>query len=256
MTFFAPACIAFILGAVIGSFLNVCIYRIPAGESIVHPPSRCPACGSGIRWYQNVPVVSYLLLGGKCAACKVRISPRYPLVEALTGLLFVVVLYRFGFQWATPVYWLFAAALIVITFIDLDHQIIPDVISLPGIVVGFLCSFAIPWLSWGDSLIGILVGGGSLYLVAVGYELLTKKEGMGGGDIKLLAMIGAFLGWQAILPVIFLSSFVGSLVGVPVMLLKKADSKLAIPFGPFLAAAALFYLFWGPPLIRWYLGLF
>ena len=247
---------SFILGAVIGSFLNVCIYRIPAGESIVHPPSRCPACGAGIRWHQNVPILSYILLRGRCAACRVRISPRYPLVEALSGLLFALVFFHFGFQWATHVYWLFAASLIVITFIDLDHQIIPDVISLPGIVVGFICSFAVPWLSWSDSLIGILVGGGSLYLVAVGYELLTKKEGMGGGDIKLLAMIGAFLGWQAVLPVIFLSSFVGSLVGVPIMLLKKADSKLAIPFGPFLAAAALFYLFWGPPLIRWYLGLF
>jgi leader peptidase (prepilin peptidase)/N-methyltransferase len=247
---------SFALGAVIGSFLNVCIYRIPAGVSIVHPPSRCPACGSGIRWYQNVPMLSYILLRGRCADCGVRISPRYPLVEALTGLMFVLVLYRFGIQGPTLVYWLFAAALIVITFIDLDHQIIPDVISLPGIVVGFLCSFAVPWLSWGDSLLGILAGGGSLYLVAVGYELLTKKEGMGGGDIKLLAMIGAFLGWQSILPIVFFSSLVGTLVGVPVMLIKKADSKLAIPFGPFLAAAALFYLFWGPTLIRWYIGLF
>jgi leader peptidase (prepilin peptidase)/N-methyltransferase len=246
---------SFILGAVIGSFLNVCIYRIPAGESIVHPPSRCPACGSGIRWYQNIPILSYLFLRGRCTGCGVRISPRYPLVEALTGLLFALVLYRFGFQWVTPVYWLFAAALIVITFIDLDHQIIPDVISLPGIVVGFLCSFAVPWLTWTDSLLGILVGGGSLYLVAVGYELLTRKEGMGGGDIKLLAMIGAFLGWKAVLPIVFISSFMGTLVGVPVMLIKKADSRLAIPFGPFLAAAALFYLFWGPGLIRWYLGL-
>jgi len=246
----------FTLGAIIGSFLNVCIYRIPAGESIVHPPSRCPACGSGIRWYQNVPVLSYMLLGGKCASCRTRISPRYPLVEALTGVLFVLVFYHFGFQGATLVYWLFAAALVTITFIDLDHQIIPDVISLPGIVVGFLCSFAVPWLSWTDSLLGILAGGGSLYLVAVGYELLTRKEGMGGGDIKLLAMIGAFLGWKAILPIVFISSFMGTLVGVPLMLIKKADGKLAIPFGPFLAAAALFYLLWGPALIRWYLGMF
>jgi leader peptidase (prepilin peptidase)/N-methyltransferase len=247
---------SFTLGAVIGSFLNVCIYRIPAGESIVHPPSRCPACGSGIRWYQNVPILSYLLLRGRCAACGVRISARYPLVEALTGVLFVLVFYRFGLHGATLVYWLFAAALVVVTFIDLDHQIIPDVISLPGIFVGFLCALAIPWLSWTDSLLGILAGGGSLYLVAAGYELLTKKEGMGGGDIKLLAMIGAFLGWQAILPIVFFSSLVGTLVGVPVMLIKNADSKLAIPFGPFLAVAALFYLFWGPALIRWYLGMF
>ena len=246
---------SFFLGSIIGSFLNVCIYRIPAGESIVSPSSRCPHCHAPIRWYQNVPMLSYLLLGGKCASCRTRISPRYPLVEALTGLLFVLVFYHFGLQGATLVYWLFAAALVTITFIDLDHQIIPDVISLPGIVVGFLCSFAVPWLSWTDSLLGILAGGGSLYLVAVGYELLTKKEGMGGGDIKLLAMIGAFLGWKAILPIVFISSFMGSLVGVPVMLIKQADSKLAIPFGPFLAAAALFYLFWGPALIRWYLGL-
>jgi leader peptidase (prepilin peptidase)/N-methyltransferase len=246
---------SFVFGAVIGSFLNVCIYRIPAGVSIVHPPSRCPACGSSIRWYQNVPILSYLLLRGKCADCGVRISARYPLVEALTGLLFALVLYRIGFQWATLVYWLFAAALIVITFIDFDHQIIPDMISLPGIAVGFLCSFAVPWISWTDSLLGILAGGGSLYLVAVVYEQLAKKEGMGGGDIKLLAMIGAFLGWKAVLPVIFFSSLMGTLVGVPVMLIKKAGSKLAIPFGPFLAAAALFYLFWGAALIRWYLGL-
>ncbi|BCR04677.1 type 4 prepilin-like proteins leader peptide-processing enzyme [Desulfuromonas versatilis] len=247
---------AFTLGACIGSFLNVCIYRIPAGESIVSPPSRCPNCGAGIRWYQNIPILSYLLLGGKCASCKVRISPRYPLVEALTGLLFVLVLYYFGISWATPVYWLFVATLVVITFIDLDHQIIPDVISLPGIPIGFACSFAIPWISWSDSLLGILIGGGSLFLVAFVYELLTKKEGMGGGDIKLLAMLGAFLGWKAVLPIIFISSLLGSLVGVPVMLLKKADSKLAIPFGPFLAAGALIFLFWGRAIIHWYLSFF
>ncbi len=247
---------AFVLGAIIGSFLNVCIYRIPAGESIVSPPSRCPKCGSGIRWFQNIPILSYLFLSGRCASCKVRIPVRYPLVEALTGGLFVLVLYYFGVSWATPIYWLFCAALVVITFIDLDHQIIPDVISLPGMIIGFLCSFAIPWISWMDSLLGLLVGGGSLYLVAVVYELLAKKEGMGGGDIKLLAMLGAFLGWKAVLPVIFVSSLLGSLVGVPVMLLKKADSKLAIPFGPFLAAGALIYLFWGNALIDWYLSFF
>jgi len=247
---------AFLLGAVIGSFLNVCIYRIPAGVSIVSPASRCPNCGAEIRWYQNVPILSWLGLGGRCARCKVSISIRYPLVETLTGLLFIVVLYRFGLSSATPVYFLFASALVVITFIDLDHQIIPDVISLPGIIVGFLCSFAVPWLSWSDSLLGILLGGGSLWLVAVVYELLTKKEGMGGGDIKLLAMLGAFLGWKAILPIIFISSLVGSLVGVPLILVKKADSKLAIPFGPFLALGALIYLFWGPQLISWYLSFY
>lgn len=247
---------SFILGLLIGSFLNVCIYRIPAGVSIVSPPSRCPHCGSSIRWYQNIPILSFLILGGKCGSCRAGISWRYPAIEALTGALFVLVFISFDMSAATAVYWLFVAALVVITFIDLDHQIIPDVISLPGIVVGFLCSFAVPWLSWRDSLLGILLGGGSLYLVAFLYEFLTKKEGMGGGDIKLLAMLGAFLGWKAILPIIFISSLIGSLVGVPLMLVKKADSKLAIPFGPFLALGALIYLFWGPQLIAWYLSFY
>jgi len=254
--FYFFLCSAFILGSVIGSFLNVCIYRIPAGKSIVSPPSCCPHCGAGIRWFQNVPILSWIALRGRCASCKTPISPRYPLVEALTGGLFVLVLWYFGFSWATPIYWLLMAALVTITFIDLDHQIIPDVISLPGILVGFLASFAIPWLPWLDSLLGILVGGGSLYLVAWVYQMLAKREGMGGGDIKLLAMLGAFLGWKAIFPVIFLASLVGTLVGVPLMLLQKGDAKLAIPFGPFLAAAATVYLFWGPALIDWYLGLF
>lgn len=248
--------VLFFFGAVIGSFLNVCIYRIPAGVSIVTPPSRCPRCGVTIRWYQNIPIFSYLVLGGKCGSCRIKISLRYPIIEALTGALFVLVFFYFSLSLATLVYLIFVAALVVITFIDLDHQIIPDVISLPGIVVGFLCSFATPWLTWSDSLFGILLGGGSLWLVAVLYELLTKKEGMGGGDIKLLAMIGAFLGWKAILPIIFFSSLIGSLVGVPLMLVKKADSKLAIPFGPFLALGALVYLFWGPQLISWYLAFY
>ena len=153
---------AFILGTVVGSFLNVCVYRIPGGKSIVSPPSSCPHCGHLIRWYQNIPILSYLFLGGKCAACRVGISLRYPAIETLTGLLFALVLYYFGFSSAALVHWLFVSALVVITFIDLDHQIIPDVISLPGIVVGFLCSFFISWISWLDSLLGIVIGGGIL----------------------------------------------------------------------------------------------
>jgi len=253
--FYTVLGIAFVFGGCIGSFLNVCIYRIPAGKSIVSPPSSCPACGARIRWYQNIPILSWLFLGRKCAGCKVKISIRYPLIEALTGGLFMLVLWYFGLSWATPVYWVLTAALVTITFIDLDHQIIPDVISLPGIGVGFIASFLIPWLSWSDSLLGILVGGGSLYLVAWLYEMLTQREGMGGGDIKLLAMLGAFLGWKAIFPVIFLASLVGTLVGVPLMLLQKGDTKFAIPFGPFLASAALVYLFWGQALVHWYLTL-
>ncbi len=247
---------AFVLGSVIGSFLNVCIYRIPEGESIVSPPSRCPKCGEQIRWYQNIPVVSWVFLGGKCAGCKTSISFRYPLIEVLTGLLFVAVIYSFGFSLATLVYWVFLASLVVLTFIDLDHQIIPDVISLPGILVGFFCSFAIPWLPWLDSLLGILLGGGLLLAIAWGYQALTGREGMGGGDIKLLAMLGAFLGWKAVFPIVFFASLAGTLVGVPAMLLQKSDGRLAIPFGPFLAFGATIYLFWGASLLHWYLSFF
>lgn len=244
-----------VMGLVVGSFLNVCIHRIPLGMSIVRPASRCPYCGFELRWYLNIPILSYLLLGGRCTSCKARISFRYPLVEALTGFLFLLVFHYFGVSWVTPVYWLFVATLIVITFIDIDHQIIPDAISLPGIVVGFLAAFLIPWLAWYDSLLGILLGGGSLWLVAEVYHRLTGKEGMGGGDIKLLAMMGAFLGWKAVLPVIFFGSLAGSLVGVPLMWFKGADGKLAIPFGPFLALGGLVYLLWGQQLLVWYLGL-
>jgi leader peptidase (prepilin peptidase)/N-methyltransferase len=247
--------VTFILGCVIGSFLNVCIYRIPAGKSIVSPPSSCPVCGHRIRCYENIPIISYLFLSGQCSSCHNKISLRYPLIEAFTGLLFTAVIYYCGLSVATLVYWLFVAALVVISFIDLDHRIIPDVISLPGIVIGFVCSFFIPWLTWLDSLLGILIGGGILFLIAWLYELIAKREGMGGGDIKLLAMLGAFLGWKAILPIVFLSSLLGTVIGVPSMLLQKSDTKFAIPFGPFLAAAAIIYLFWGQPLINWYLNL-
>jgi len=246
---------AFVFGTVVGSFLNVCIYRIPAEKSIVSPPSSCPACGHQIHWFENIPVASYLFLRGRCSACRIKISPRYPAVETLTGFLFALTFFYFGFSAATLVYLVFVAALVVITFIDLDHQIIPDVISLPGVLLGFAGSFLIPWLTWYDSSFGILLGGGSLLVVAWGYEKLTGREGMGGGDIKLLAMFGAFLGWQAVFPVIFLASLAGTLVGVPLMLVQKRDTRLAIPFGPFLALAAIIYLFWGPMLIDWYLGL-
>lgn len=253
MSLFVPNIVIFILGAVIGSFLNVCIYRIPAGISIIKPASRCPHCQAGIRWYCNIPILSFLVLRGRCSSCGHSISVRYPMVEAFTGLLFVLVFQAFGFTWTTLVYWLLAAILMVVTFIDLDHQIIPDIISVPGIGVGFLLSFLVPFVSWSDSLFGILLGGGSLYLVAKVYYWLTKVEGMGGGDVKLLAMIGAFLGWKAILPTIFIGSMVGTIVGVPLMFYKRAGSRLAIPFGPFLALGAVIYLLYGPVLIECYM---
>lgn len=246
---------SFVLGAVVGSFLNVCIYRLPAEESVVSPPSRCPSCGKRIRPWDNIPILSWLLLRGKCRACGVNISARYPLVELLNGLLTLALFLKFGPTPTFLVLFVFCSALVAITFIDLDHQIIPDVISLPGIVIGFACSFVLPWLGWKSSLIGIVAGGGSLLLVAWLYELFTKKEGMGGGDIKLLAMMGAFLGWRAVPFILFASSLIGSVIGITVMLAQKKDSKLAIPFGPFLAAGAVLYIFFGKAIILWYLNL-
>ena len=246
---------SFILGVVVGSFLNVCIHRLPREESVVRPRSRCPRCGSGIRAYDNIPVLSWLILRGRCRNCGERISAIYPFVELLNGTLALFLFLRFGPSIEFLALFLFTSALVAVTFIDLEHQIIPDVISLPGIVIGFAFSFFIPTVGWGSSLAGILAGGGSLLLVAYGYELLTKKEGMGGGDIKLLAMMGAFLGWKSIPFIIFASSLVGSVVGIALMLLQKKDSKLAIPFGPFLALGAVIYIFFGDEIIHWYFSL-
>lgn len=247
---------AFFLGAIIGSFLNVCIIRIPEGRSIVSPPSHCPTCQSAIRFYDNVPVFSYLLLRGKCRGCGERISPRYPLVEFLTGCLSVLLLLRFGLSLSYGVYLLFVASLVVITFIDIDHRIIPDKISLPSIPIGFVLSFLLPELTWLQSLIGILVGGGSLLLVAIVYEAITGVEGMGGGDIKLLAMLGAFLGWEGVLFTIMASSLIGTVVGGGYMLLSGKGRKAAVPFGPFLSLGGLVYLLRGDLIVQWYLNLF
>jgi leader peptidase (prepilin peptidase)/N-methyltransferase len=244
---------AFIFGACIGSFLNVCIYRIPEGKSIVHPPSACPRCGYQIRFYDNIPIVSYLLLRGRCRRCRVRIPLRYPMVELITGLGALATFVKFGPTPSAGVYFLFIALLLVITFIDIDHQIIPDVLSLTGIPLFFLLGFLVPSVTWKDALLGILAGGGILYAVAFGYQLLTGRAGMGGGDIKLLAMIGALLGWQGILFTIFFSSLSGTVVGLLLTLPAGGSMKSRLPFGPFLAAGAIAYVFFGPELIYWYL---
>lgn len=248
--------VAFSFGAIVGSFLNVCIYRVPAGESVVTPRSRCPECGEAIRWYCNIPIVSYFVLRGRCAGCGTKISSRYPLVEALTGGLFAMTLWCFGLSVATLVYWLFLSALVVITFIDLDHQIIPNSVSLPGIIIGVGASFFIPWHHWTDSLLGIALGGGSLWLVAIVYLALTKTEGMGMGDVKLLAMIGAFLGYRSILFIVLAASVAGVLTGIPFMLAKGKGRRMALPFGPFLSFGTVVYLFFGEQLTDWYLNLF
>jgi len=244
-----------LIGISIGSFLNVCIARIPEKKSIVSPPSNCPKCGHGIKFYDNIPILSYILLLGKCRQCKSSISMRYPLVELLTGILSVLLMIYYGPSVSYLVYFCLVAALITITFIDLDHRIIPDVISLPAIPIGFLASFALIQLTWLDSLIGILAGGGSLLLVAVVYEKLTTNEGMGGGDIKLLAMLGAFLGWEGVLFTIMASSLLGTVVGGGAILISGKGRKFAIPFGPFLSLGAVLYILWGDILIKWYLEL-
>jgi leader peptidase (prepilin peptidase)/N-methyltransferase len=244
----------FLLGCCIGSFLNVCIYRLPLSLSIVSPRSFCPHCQAAIRAYDNIPLLSYLLLGGKCRNCGAKIPWRYPLVEALTGGVGLALFLKFGFTFAFFSSFGLSAALIVIAFIDLDHRIIPDLVSLPGIVIGFLLALFGASLTVKDSLIGLLAGGGSLYVVALVYEALTKREGMGGGDVKLLAMIGAWLGWKAILFTLFFASLSGTLIGGGVMLIHKQGRHYAIPFGPFLAFSALAYVFFGPELIDWYLN--
>ena len=245
----------FVLGAVIGSFLNVCIVRLPEGVSVVAPSSRCPICGQGIRWYDNIPILSYLVLRGRCRSCGDPVSVRYPLVEMMTALMFAALWTRFGFGIPWALYAAFVSGLIVVTFVDLAHQIIPDVVSLPGICVGFVASFFLPGISWTESLLGILIGGGLLLAVAEGYRFLRKKEGMGGGDIKLLAMIGAFLGWKSIPVTIFIASFLGALVGGLYLAVTRKGTQVPIPFGPYLVMGALLDLFWGDELIDWYLSL-
>jgi len=243
-------CFVFIFGAVVGSFLNVCIFRIPAKTSIIKPLSQCPHCHHPIRFYDNIPIISFLLLRGKCRDCGGKISWRYPLVELITALLSLFLFLKFGLTLIFLIFFIFTAVLIVITFIDLDHQIIPDVLTLPGIPVFFLLAIFVVKVPWLEALIGFLIGGGMLFAIAYIYQLITKREGMGGGDIKLLAMIGAFLGWKSLIFILLVSSFSGAIVGITAMIIKKQDMKYAVPFGPFLSAAAIAYLFWGDAFMR------
>ncbi len=245
--------VSVILGAVVGSFLNVCIFRLPKEESIVWPGSHCPHCKKPIKSYDNIPLVSYLLLNGRCRYCEKSISIQYPLVEVITALGSLILFVKFGASLSFLIYFMFVAALIVITVIDLYHQIIPDVISLPGIGAGILASLFIPQITLFNSLIGALLGGGSLFLVATVYQWLLKRDGMGGGDVKLLAMIGAFLGWKAVLLTILSGSLIGSIAGMIIMVLKGKDFKFAIPFGPFLSLGAVISLFYQNEIVLWYL---
>lgn len=254
--------IVFVFGTLIGSFLNVCIVRIPSGQSVISPPSRCPKCNHGVAFFDNIPLISYIFLRGRCRACGETISPRYFLVELLMGTFAIALFERFGLSFSFFVSFLFVAALIVISFIDLDVRIVPDVISLPGIICGLVLSL-VGYFAIGrdvdlvpspvSSIIGILAGGGFLLATAWLYEKFTGVEGMGGGDIKLLAMIGAFLGWPSIPITLFIASLVGSVVGLSCMALTGAGRRLALPFAPFLCSGAILFIFFGEQIIRFYL---
>jgi leader peptidase (prepilin peptidase)/N-methyltransferase len=251
----------FFFGAMIGSFLNVCIFRIPKEESIVFPASHCQKCLKPIAWHDNVPVISFVVLKGKCRNCSQKISWQYPFIELITGLLFVLFYSTFGISLQGVVYLIFSLALLVCTVIDWHHQIIPDAITLPGMVLGLVISAAFPslhgqdvfWKGLLSAFLGLLVGGGFLYASAVAAEFFLKKEAMGGGDIKLLGLIGTIIGWQGSVWTIFVSSVLGSILG---LWLRFTQKKEYFPFGPAIAAAAFIYLFYGQRAISWYLGLY
>ncbi|MCP4641625.1 MAG: prepilin peptidase [bacterium] len=262
------AVVAFILGGMIGSFLNVCVYRIPKGESVIHPRSKCPNCGNMIVWYDNIPMVSWLILNARCRQCRTPISWQYPLVEAITATLFLLVYLRFGLVAATPVYLLLVASLVLVTFVDLTDWTIPDEVTLPGIPIGIACSvvamifpnsgFRLEYMynDVFDSVIGVVVGGGSLYLLDKLTLLILKKRGMGFGDVKLLAMLGAFLGWKGVILIIVVASFIGSFIGIAVVGIQHARGKGEkdhyLPFGPYLALGGVVVLFFGSDIIELY----
>jgi leader peptidase (prepilin peptidase)/N-methyltransferase len=242
-------------GLCIGSFLNVCIHRLPLKQSVVTPRSRCPACGSALTWKDNIPLVSYAALAARCRSCRAPISVRYPFVEALTGALFLWHWAVFGFTPLMFVRVAFACALVVLFAIDLEHQILPDRITLPGIVVGFVCSLMLPP---GPilSLLGILVGGGLLWGIAELWFRLRHVDAMGFGDVKMLAMIGAFLGLPLVLVTFVIATMIGGVIAVALVATRRANMGTAIPFGTMLAAAALVASLYGEPLLAWYLSRF
>lgn len=243
--------VLFLLGLCVGSFLNVVIARVPEGRSIVGPGSACPRCSTPIAWYDNVPLLSFALLRARCRKCGEPISWRYPVVELVTGLLFVLALAERGLTIDLIPALLLVAGLVAITGIDLDHQLIPDVISIPGIVVGLAVSTLTGRPGWLDSLVGVVIGGGIFLLIIV-----ASRGGMGGGDMKLGAMLGAFLGWKLVLVAILIAILAGGVFAIVVLLLRRKGRKDAVPFGPFLALGGVVSLFWGESLLAWYLGTF
>ena len=244
-----------LFGLAVGSFLNVCIYRLPRRESLNWPASHCTACGRPLAWYENIPLASWIVLRGRCRTCRAPISPIYPVVEFITAAIFVAAYAIYGLTPLAGARLLFACAMIVLFAIDYRHYILPNVITLPGIVVGFVLSLFMP-PGWQASLIGLLAGGGILFAIAETYYRVRGIEGLGMGDVKMLAMIGAFLGWQLVLLTLVLASFAGSFVGVAMMSARRGDMKKALPFGTFLAVGALVAAVVGDPLLDWYLGFY
>jgi leader peptidase (prepilin peptidase) / N-methyltransferase len=242
-----------LFGLCVGSFLNVCIHRLPTRASIVFPASRCPSCAHALAWFDNIPLGSYVVLGGRCRYCRAPISARYPIVEAVTCAIFLLHWYVFGPTPLLVVRLAFACALIVLFAIDLEHQILPNVITVPGIPIGLVCSLFLPpgpLMSLG----GIALGGGLLWAIAEGWYLLRKVEAMGFGDVKMLAMVGAFLGVKLVLLTFILSSMIGGVVGVILLATGRADKATKVPFGTMLAVAALVASLFGEPLVSWYLS--
>jgi leader peptidase (prepilin peptidase) / N-methyltransferase len=245
----------FLLGLCVGSFLNVCIHRLPRGGSLVKPRSRCPGCEYELKWYDNIPVISYALLGGRCRKCRSRISLRYPVVELITAVVFLVHYSVFGLSALMVVRLIFACALIVLFAIDLEHQILPNVITLPGIAAGMVFSLAFP-PGVLDALLGAVVGGGVLWIIGEAYYRYSGQEGMGGGDVKMLAMVGAFLGWKLVLVTLIVSSLAGSALGLLLIVSRRGSMKQALPYGTFLAIGALLASLYGERIVDWYTSLY
>jgi len=244
-----------LVGLCVGSFLNVCIYRLPRRESVAWPASRCTTCNRALAWYENVPVVSWIVLRGQCRTCRAPVSWMYPIVEIVTALTFVSGYVLYGVSPTAAVRVAFACALIVLFVTDLQHHILPNIITVPGIAIGFILSLFLP-PGWRDSLIGIVVGGGTLFAIAEAYYRVRNQEGLGMGDVKLLGMIGAFLGWKLVLLTLILASFAGSVTGGILIASGRGSMKYALPFGTFLAAGALIAAIWGTPIIDWYMGFY
>lgn len=252
-----------IFGAIVGSFLNVIIHRLPLEESIVFPASRCPSCRTPIRFYDNIPVVSWVVLRGRCRSCREPISPRYPLVELANGIFYAALYLHTGVDWAFIPLAATISIFIALVFIDLDVQLLPDVLDLPGIAIGVAIGALragdrLPLVvssSWIDSLIGAAAGAGILYALSVAYRLIRKVEGMGLGDVKMLGMIGAVVGWQAVAPVLFVASIVGAVFGIALAMRREEGLQAALPFGIFLGLATLAVMFFGDTLFEWYRSL-